>query len=84
MGRSSLAGWGFTVLSIAFAATAIGVFRRRKWGWRLAVVFIGINALVAGVHLVLDLTVANFIGPVAAGVIFWWLARQKVRNIFSR
>ena len=69
MGQPTLSGLGFTILSIASAITAIGVFRRKRWGWWLAMMFVGINALAASGHFVLDLTVANAIGPVVAGAI---------------
>src|SRR5580698_8561588 len=45
-----LVGIPFLLLAVALTAAGIGWFRRRLWGWRLAIIIIGTQALACISH----------------------------------
>ena len=74
---------GFAALCVAMAATAFGCFRRKRWGWTLAVALFAINALGDAAHGLSGAWLDGAIGVSIALLILWWLTRSRVRALFS-
>ena len=75
-------GAGFLLLAFVMALAAYGTFRRRLWGWRLALVIFALNGLGDAVRIPFGAAVEGAIGIAAAATILWWLLRPPVRALF--
>jgi len=73
----------FLVLSMALLTAGIGWFRRRVWGWRLAVGIIAIQAAGDLVNALRGETVKGATGMVIAGALLVYLLRPAVRTAFD-
>ena len=74
----------FLLLTVALAASGIGWFRRRLWGWRLAVAIVGTQILGDVVNLVRGDLLRGGTGVIIAGALLLYLLRPRVRAAFSR
>jgi hypothetical protein len=74
---------GFLMLAIVMASASIGWFRRRTWGWRLAVAIFVVNGLGDCAQLFLGHVLEGGIGVAAAGAILFYLSRPAVRALFT-
>ena len=77
-------GAGFAVLAVAMMAAGIGAWRRRRWGWALAVAIFAVNGLGDASRIVSGAVVEGAIGVAAAAAVLWWLTRPQVRRMFER
>jgi hypothetical protein len=77
-----LAGPGFLLLAVFMAAAAVGCYRRRGWGWGLAVAVISANAAGDVAQIFAGRTGDGVFGVVIAGVILVWLTTRAVRDQF--
>lgn len=75
-------GIPFLVLSVALVAAGAGWFRRRLWGWRLAVVIIATQVLGDLVSVFMGHFVRGAIGVTIAGALLFYLLRPEVRAAF--
>jgi hypothetical protein len=73
----------FLLLGAALAAAGIGWFRRRIWGWRLAVAIIAIQVLGDAFNCVRGDWLRGGTGVVIAGALLLFLLRPKVRAAFA-
>jgi len=73
----------FLVLSMALLTAGIGWFRRRVWGWRLAVGIIAIQAAGDLVNALRGETVKGATGMVIAGALLVYLLRPAVSTAFD-
>ncbi len=73
----------FLALSAGLAMAAVGWFKRRRWGWTLAVVIIA--AQVAGdlVNAITGHFAKGALGVVIAGGLLVYLLRRPVRSAFA-
>jgi hypothetical protein len=84
-----LAGFGywigipFLLLGIALFAAGVGWFRRRRWGWGLAVGIMAIQAAGDVVNVVRGEWVRGLLGAGVATAILIWLVRPSVRSAFG-
>lgn len=76
-------GWAFAALSVLMAATCVGCFTRRNWGWMLAVGVIAANAIGDGVRIASS-PLEGSAGVVIAGAILYWFTRPTTRALFDR
>jgi hypothetical protein len=76
-------GPGFLALAIAMAAASAGCFRRRGWGWRLAVAIFAVNGLGDLTQLVMGRVLEGGVGVAVAGAILFYLTRANVRKAFA-
>ena len=65
------------------AAAGMGWFKRRLWGWRLAVAIIAIQVLGDLVSVFLGRVVEGGIGVTIAGALLLYLLQAKVRAVFE-
>lgn len=79
-GRS--VGAAFLLLAVALGAAAVGWFRRRLWGWRLAVAVIVIQIIGDTVNLLRGDFVRGLIGIVFAGALMIYLLRPEIEGTF--
>ncbi len=79
-----VAGPLFLVLSTALAVAATGWFKRRFWGWGLAVIIIAIQMLGDLVNALMGHLVKGATGVVIAGALLLYLLQARVRAAFSR
>jgi hypothetical protein len=73
----------FFLLAATLVISGIGWFRRRLWGWRLAVVIIGIQVLGDLINLVRGDRLRGGTGAVIAGTLLLYLLSARVRDVFS-
>jgi hypothetical protein len=73
----------FLMLGAALAAAGIGWFRRRRWGWRLAVAIIAMQVLGDVINCVRGDWLRGGTGVVIAGVLLVFLLRQRFRDAFA-
>ena len=78
MGRT--VGILFLLLSVALAMAGIGWFRRRPWGWRLAVVIIATQVVGDLVNCVRGDSLRGGTGVIIAGALLLFLWRPKIRD----
>ena len=77
-----VAGIGFLALAGVMAATGIGCFARKKWGWQLAVAVIAINALADAARALAGDPFEGAVGMAIAGAVLFCLFRPRVRQAF--
>jgi hypothetical protein len=80
MGRA--VGILFLLLSGALTTAGIGWFRRRPWGWRLAVVIIATQVVGDLVNCVRGDLLRGGTGVIVAGALLLFLWRPKIRDSF--
>ena len=73
----------FLLLSVALVVSGIGWFRRRLWGWRLAVAIIGTQVLGDLVNLVRGDWLRGATGIIIAGALLLYLLRSRIKAAFS-
>jgi hypothetical protein len=77
------AGVLFLLLSVALAVAGTGWFKRRLWGWRLAVVIIAAQLVGDLVNVLRGDVVRGAIGVTIAGALLFYLLRSEVRAAFA-
>lgn len=78
-----IVGIFFLLLSVALFTAGIGWFRRSLWGWRLAVVIIGIQVLGDVVNCIRGDLLRGGIGVTIAGALLLFLLQPKIRGTFT-
>jgi hypothetical protein len=73
----------FLLLGAALAAAGIGWFRRRLWGWRLAVAIIATQVLGDIVNCFRGDLVRGGSGILIAGALLLFLLQPKIRATFA-
>ncbi len=76
-------GIPFLLLGVTLAVAGIGWFKRRLWGWRLAVGIIGVQVLGDLVNAFMGDLVGGGVGFVIAGALLMYLLRPEVRAAFA-
>lgn len=79
-----LVGISFLFLSIMMATAVTGWFKRRIWGWWLAVGILATQCLGDLVNAFLGHTFEGLFGVTIAGALVFYLFRPGVRNAFAR
>jgi uncharacterized membrane protein YccC len=77
-------GPGFLILAIFMVFASVGCFRRRVWGWWLAVAIFVINGLSDAGQILLGHFLEGGIGVAVAGAILFFFSRPKVRGTFTQ
>jgi hypothetical protein len=72
----------FLLLSAALLTSGIGWFRRRLWGWRLAVAIIGTQVIGDIVNFVRGDVLRGGTGVIIAGSLLLYLLKRRVRSAF--
>src|SRR6266852_265603 len=78
-----LVGIPFLMLGVLLAVACVGWFKRRVWGWRLAVAIIAIQVLGDLVNAFRGDIVQGGTGFVIAGALLVYLLRPEVRAAFA-
>jgi len=78
-----IVGTFFLVLGVALTTAGIGWFRRRLWGWKLAVVIIAAQVLGDVVNCLRGDILRGGTGVIIAGALLLFLLRSKVRATFA-
>ena len=73
----------FLLLSAALLISGIGWFRRRRWGWRLAVAIIATQVLGDIVNLARGDLLRGATGVIIAGALLIYLLSPRMRAEFS-
>jgi hypothetical protein len=87
--HAQLQPWGgpagilFILLSAALAGAATGWWKRRKWGWRLAVGIIAVQVLGDAANALLGRVVEGVTGATIAGALLFYLTRAPMRAAFE-
>jgi hypothetical protein len=76
-------GIPFLLLAAILVIAGVGWFRRRLWGWRLAVAIIAIQVLGDVVNAFAGDAVRGGVGFLIAGALLFYLLRQEVRSAFA-
>jgi hypothetical protein len=79
-----IAGFGFALLAAALALAAVGWFRRRSWGWRLAVALIAAQVLGNLVNLFRGRILEGAVGITIAAALLVYLLSRPIRVLFVR
>ena len=78
------AGYGFFLLAIALAVAGGGWFKRRFWGWVLAVIIISTQVAGDLVNLSMGDVLRGVIGALIAGALLIYMTSPGVRDWFPR
>jgi hypothetical protein len=78
-----IVGTFFLVLGVALTTAGIGWFRRRLWGWKLAVVIIATQVLGDVVNCFRGDLLRGGVGIIVASSLLLFLLRSKVKTAFS-
>lgn len=76
-------GFPFLLLGVTLAIASLGWFKRRLWGWWLAVIVIGTQVSGDLVSIYMGRIFEGILGVALAGALFLYLLRAKVRAMFS-
>ncbi len=76
-------GIPFLLLGLTLAIAAVGWFKRRVWGWWLAVVLIATQVLGDVINIFMGHFVMGGIGVAIAGALLWYLFRENVKAVFK-
>jgi hypothetical protein len=79
----STVGIFFLMLGAALTTAGIGWFRRRLWGWRLAVAIIATQVLGDAVNCVRGDLLRGGTGVIIAGALLLFLLQPKIRATFA-
>jgi hypothetical protein len=79
----SMVGVFFLLLGAALTTAGIGWFRRRVWGWRLAVVIIATQVLGDVVNCVRCDLLRGGTGVIIAGALLMFLLQSKIKATFA-
>jgi hypothetical protein len=79
----SAVGVLFALLGAALTTAGIGWFRRRLWGWRLAVLIIATQVLGDVVNCVRGDWLRGGTGVIIAGAILLFLLQPRIRAMFA-
>jgi hypothetical protein len=77
------AGIPFLVLGVTLAVAGMGWFKRRLWGWRLAVSIIAVQVLGDLVNAFMGDLVRGGVGLIIAAALLMYLLRPEVRAVFA-
>jgi hypothetical protein len=72
----------FLLLSVTMAIASVGWFKRRFWGWGLAVIIISTQIAGDSINLVRGDFVRGGTGVAIAGALLLYLLRPKIRSTF--
>jgi len=75
-------GFVFPVLGLALASAGIGWLKQRLWGWMLAVLLIGGNALGDAIRMVSGAWLEGAAGLLIAGALLLYLISARMRRSF--
>lgn len=78
----SRAGLLFVLLSIILTLAAIGWFKRRPWGWRLAVIILSVHLAGDLGNILVGRVLQGMLGVMVAGVLLIYLLRPTTRAQF--
>ena len=73
----------FLLLGAALATAGVGWFRRRLWGWKLAVALIATQVLGDVVNCIRGDLLGGGIGVIIAGMLLLFLLQPRIRAAFS-
>ncbi len=73
----------FVLLGAALTAAGIGWFRRRFWGWRLAVAIIAVQVLGDVVNCLRGDWLRGGTGVIIAGALLLFLLQPRIRATFA-
>lgn len=76
------AGLLFIALGVALGLAALGWFKRRRWGWLLAVIIIAIQLAGDLGNAVLGQRLRGGFGAIIAGALLFYLIRPSLREQF--
>ena len=79
----SMVGVFFLLLGAALTTAGIGWFRRRVWGWRVAVVIIATQVLGDVVNCVRGDLLRGGTGVIIAGALLMFLLQPKIKATFA-
>lgn len=73
----------FYLLSMLLLVAAVGWFKRRIWGWRLAVAIFSTQVIADFVNLLRGDLLRGCVGALVAGALLLFLLRSNVRRLFQ-
>jgi hypothetical protein len=76
-------GVPFLLLAVTLSVSAFGWFRKRPWGWRLAVAILAIQVFGDFVNLFLGHFLEGMSGAAIAGALLFYILRPRVRAVFG-
>ena len=81
--QGGMVGVLFLLLGAALATAGIGWFRRRLWGWRLAVVIMAIQIMGDVINCVRGDLLRGGTGVIIASALLLFLLRPRIRASFA-
>ena len=79
-----MVGIPFLLLGATMAVTVVGWFKRRQWGWRLAVGIIATQILGDIANIISGRMVEGLIGATLAGALLTYLFAAPIRTGFQK
>lgn len=78
-----MVGIPFLFLGYALTTAGVGWFKRRFWGWQMAVLIISVQAAGDLVNAIRGRIFEGLIGVTIAGALLFYLLRPSVRAVFN-
>jgi hypothetical protein len=78
-----LVGPAFLLRAIVSVVASVGCYRRRRWGWWIAVAALAANGIGDAAQTFAGRPFEGIFGVAIAALILFWLTRKTVRNQFS-
>ena len=81
--HGGLVGPAFLLLAVVSVVASVGCYRRRRWGWWIAVAALAANGIGDAAQIFAGRPFEGIFGVAIAALILFWLTRKTVRHQFS-
>lgn len=81
--NARLAAWIFIIFALLTFAIGIGLWRKRKWAYKISVVVYGVGVISILYSLLKGVSSIKILGLIEQGYIFWYLLTPPVKDFFK-
>ena len=74
---------GFLLLSAALLGAGFGWFKRRLWGWRLAIFIVATQVAGGLAHVLTGYVAKGIVGTIIPGALLFYVLRPRMKAAFG-